>query len=432
MNHTIHIPDRKYQNGQNSFLYFLHLLVKSRKFIIVSTFLVSVVIAGYSLILPKSFEAASTILPPTNDQSGSLSSLLGGLPLGIGGIGGFDGVSESSRLLAILDSRTVMNNVVNKFNLMSRYGKLNMEESIKSLRDNSFSEIQEDGTILVKSWAHTKYFSSPVEEDEARNLASDMTNFRVEELDRVNKQLKSKQAHLHRLFLEKRYDQNKSDLYDSEDSLRVFQEKYGAIALEFQTEAAIAAAADLKVDIIANEINLGVLSRYLGSENPEIQSVEAQLFELRGKMKELMIGKPLADSTTSPEFSIFPTFSAVPELGVTFARLTREVLIQSTLLEFLITEYEQAKIQEARDTPTLQTLDYAVPPVKRSSPRRALLVISFAIIWIFLCMIGVLVKQYYLNIKQINGDEYQIISEISQTLKSDTTFLRKMFVKKKV
>ena len=430
MNPTIHIPGRNYLNGHSSFLSFLHLLVKSRKFIIASTFIVSVIMALFSLILPKSFEATSTILPPTKDQSGSLSSLMGGLPLGFGGL--FDGSSESSRLLAILASRTVMQNVANKFDLMSRYEKPNMEETIRTLRDNTFSEIQEDGSILVKSWAHTKYFSNPAEEDEARNLSSDMTNFRVEELDRVNKQLKSKQAHLHRLFLEKRYEQNKADLYDSEDSFRVFQEKYGTIALDIQTEAAIAAAADLEVEIFANEVNLGVLSGYLEPENPEIQSVEAKLIELRRKLKELMIGKSLADSTTSYEFSIFPTFSEVPELGVTFTRLTREVLIQSTLLEFLTTEYEQAKIQEARDTPTLQTLDYAVPPVKRSSPRRALFVISFAIIWIFFCMIGILVKQYYLNIKQLNGDEYQIISEISQTLKSDTAFLRKMFVRKKV
>ena len=47
-------------------------------------------------------------------------------------------------------------------------------------------------------------------------------------------------------------------------------------------------------------------------------------------------------------------------------------------------EYEEAKIEEAKDIPTVQVLDVAKVPEKKSKPRRVLLVISILLV----CLIG--------------------------------------------
>jgi uncharacterized protein involved in exopolysaccharide biosynthesis len=51
------------------------------------------------------------------------------------------------------------------------------------------------------------------------------------------------------------------------------------------------------------------------------------------------------------------------------------VKYHESLFEVLAKQYEAAKIDEAKESPAIQVLDPAVPPEKRSSPRRTQLVI---------------------------------------------------------
>jgi uncharacterized protein involved in exopolysaccharide biosynthesis len=60
---------------------------------------------------------------------------------------------------------------------------------------------------------------------------------------------------------------------------------------------------------------------------------------------------------------------SVPELALQYARLFRQVKVQETLFTLLTSQYEQAKIAEARDTPTVQVLDTGIPADKKSRPR---------------------------------------------------------------
>ena len=77
---------------------------------------------------------------------------------------------------------------------------------------------------------------------------------------------------------------------------------------------------------------------------------------------------------------MFPKFSEVPNLEIELMRLKREVEIQSKLYAFLTQQYEESKIQEARDTPTIQILDEAHIPIKRYQPKRTLMVIGYSLI----------------------------------------------------
>ena len=75
--------------------------------------------------------------------------------------------------------------------------------------------------------------------------------------------------------------------------------------------------------------------------------------------------------------------------------LKRAVEIQNTLYAFLTQQYEESKIQEARDTPTIQTLDAANNPEKRYQPKRVLMVIGYSIIMLFLSSIYVIYFTYH-------------------------------------
>ena len=94
---------------------------------------------------------------------------------------------------------------------------------------------------------------------------------------------------------------------------------------------------------------------------------------------------------------LFPQFSEVPNLEIELSRLKREVEIQSKLYAFLTQQFEESKIQEARDTPTIQILDDASTPMKRFKPKRTIMVIGYSLIAFVLSAIYVIFVEFNNN-----------------------------------
>ena len=149
------------------------------------------------------------------------------------------------------------------------------------------------------------------------------------------------------------------------------------IALPEQTKAAIEAAALIKGQILSNEVKLAVMATTLSPGHPEIEMVRKETAELKTQLNSMDI---VSSKDQSIENMLFPAFSEVPELGIQLMRLKRDVEIQNTLFSFMTQQYEEAKIQEAKDTPTIQILDKAAIPIRKSRPRRMLLVVSMFLI----------------------------------------------------
>ena len=223
-----------------------------------------------------------------------------------------------------------------------------------------------------------------------------MTNYFIENLDFVNKNLKTEKASFQRMFIEERYKLNIEELKKAEDNLKLFQIQHGLIELTEQTKYAIDAAASIKGGILSNEVRLSVMNTMLSPDHPDIEALEKETEELQKQLKEMDYGTKIKSSDGSQQ--LFPIFADVPELGVQMLRLKREVEIQNTLFTFLTQQYEEAKIKEAQDTPTIQILDEAKTPIDRFKPRRTLLVISTFLVMIFINFILLIAKINYRDI----------------------------------
>jgi len=349
--------------------YMTSILWKKRKTIIKNVVAVTFMSAVISLMLPKTYQSSAVLMPPSSQSNSGIMSSISNLPLG-----GLLSQSndETLKMIAILKSRTVMENVIQKFNLIDFYQVEDIEEALELLKDNAVFEVEEEGTIRISFNVSTGWFHSEKEEAKTKKLSADIANYFVQQLDSINKDLKTEQASFHRQFIGKRYSQNILDLRNAEDSLKIFQEKYKMIALPEQTSAAIETAATIKGQILANEVKLGVMATTLNSGHPDIEKIKKENIELQKKMNELEFGSELVQSNQN---NLFPIFSNVPELGTQLFRLKREVKIQNTLFTFLTQQYEEAKIQEAKDTPTVQVLDEAKIPIEKYRPRRTLIVL---------------------------------------------------------
>ncbi|NQV50337.1 MAG: hypothetical protein HQ507_07555 [Candidatus Marinimicrobia bacterium] len=338
------------------------------------TFGVAVIAAIISLLMPKTFQATVVLMPPVESQGSSLLSSLANLP--IGGMG-LESGDDTMSLIAILKSRTVMEAVVSKFDLINEFDELNMEEAVRTLRNNVSYTVEEEGTIQISVTYGTAWFHPDDQEEYARHRCSEMADYFVTQLEIVNTGLKTQKASFERQFIEGRYYKNIEDLKAAEDSLKIFQEKNNMIALPEQTKAAIEIAAEMKGRVLANEVQLSVLRTTLNSENPELVRLQMEIDGLNNQLLGMDFDKSAIESN---DIRLFPKFSNVPELGVQLMRLTRNVEIQNALFSFLIQQYEEAKIQEAKDTPSVQVLDRAQIPIRKHTPKRMLIVFFSALL----------------------------------------------------
>jgi uncharacterized protein involved in exopolysaccharide biosynthesis len=374
-----------------TFMDVINILNKCKISIIKNVFYISFITAIFSFILPKTFTAVAVLMPPGSQQDISILNAFSDSELPFGGL-----ISkteeEAMRLIAILKSRTVMETIIKKYNLIEFYKAENIEEALKSLADHVSLEIEEEGTLSIKAHVSTGWLHYDKDELKVRELSAEIANEFVNQLDIVNKRLQTEQAVHQRKFLGERYGENLMDLIKAEEKLKQFKENHNIISIESQTRTAIESAAALKNQILIKEVQKGVVSRKLKLNHPEIIGIEDEIRELTVKLHEIEYGR---DTSENVRGNLFLVLSEIPQIDADLMRLTREVDIQSTLFIYLTQQYEDAKIQEAKNTPTIQLLDPAVTPIKKSSPKRLLMVFIMALITFVFSSIYALIKVIY-------------------------------------
>lgn len=365
----------------------------SRRSLLIRNFLIaSVVFSAITLMMPKTFRATTTLMPPTSDRGfGMLDLAMSSSPLSA--FMGAGSSTEAMSTIAILESRTLAQAVIDSFGLLEFYDAENMEEALRVFSESYVIDISDEGTIRVDFYLGTSWFSDKENDRVIKGLAADIANLMVQELDVLNKSLKTEKAKFNRLFIEDRYLQNVDDLRQAEEEMRTFQKKHNMVALEEQTTATISAAAEIQAQIIMNDVKIQTLLNSFNADHPQVSSLQKEVETLKQKLSDIEQGKNISD--------ILPGFKSVPDLGFEYARLFREIEIQNEIFIFLTQQYEEAKIQEAKDTPTVQVLDPAYPPERKSRPRRSLLVLF----WVSIVMLATI---FYINytplLKQLASD----------------------------
>ena len=350
-------------------------VISKRRRTIASLFCAAVLTAMVvSFLMPKIYESSTSILPQLESrESGALGSLLAASGAGAGGIVQGLGISlpgmpatPTDIFTAMLKSRIMADAVIKQFDLMKLYNDKTMQDARKDLESDTTIKVSKEKVIKV-----TVEAKSP-------QLASDIANFYVANLDRLNRTLNVTKSGQNRVFIEKRLVDTKTNLIKAEEALREFQTKNKAVHLEAQGRAAIEAAAMIQAQISATEVQLQVMESYLTLDNPEVVRMRSGLSELKKQLALLETGKD--GKGQLPGDRMHPAFITVPSLVLEYARLLREVKVQEALYTMLTSQYEQAKIAEARDTPSVQVLDPGVPAEKKSKP----------IIWLNMLIAGVL------------------------------------------
>jgi capsule polysaccharide export protein KpsE/RkpR len=346
------------------------------------------VILGFVLSLvvawryPK-YESTAQIMPPDSGGSGlaSLVPALSKSPGLIGMAGDLMGMKSTSAIFArVLESRTVQDHLIDRFDLRKRYNKSYWEDARKKLtKRTSISEDKKSGVIAISVQDH----------DAA--LATELANAYVEELGSVMAKVSTSAARRERIFIEQRLADENANLQDAERQFSQFASTNMALDVPEQTKVTVEAAARLQGELIASKAQLEGLKQTYTVENIRVKSVQAHVSELERELAKLNSGRASGvQDPTSP----YPSVKNLPLLGVKWADLYRQTKIRETVVELLTQQYEMARIQEAKEIPSVKVLDQASIPERRS-PSWELVISLGTLLSALLACLGYIVKNWW-------------------------------------
>lgn len=383
----------------NTFFEFLTVTVKYRWFLFLFVLIITTIATGYALLAPQWYKASASVLPAEKTDLLSTLSGLSGLAKGFSASKGLaaltGGNSESDKYLAILKSATVTDDVIKKFELRKEYDREDdyYEKVVKEWQSNCEFEIQDEGNLTISVY------------DKNPQKAADIANYLVAKLNEINTQLGVRNAKANREFVEKRYFQSVNDITDLETSMKLFQQKFGVIAVPEQIEATVKSMSSIYVDLYKKEIELNVLKQNYGNDHPMTANAQIELNELQKKINQLNAG---TDSSQKDVNLLIP-FKKAPELGNEYLKIFRNLEIQYKILEFIQPLYEQAKIEEVRNTPSVLVLDRATPPDRKAKPKGTIYASVAFVASVLLGLFIVFFRELLQRMKTNNPDSYSVL-----------------------
>lgn len=362
--------------------------------------LVGMIIAlSFTLLIPSQYESEARLMPP--DQSALLGKSLiaasmspaaaGSLLASAAGGGYFSGRTPGGIAIGILSSRTVLDAIVNRFNLRTVYHKKLQQDARKTLlKASTFTEDRKSGMMTI-----TVIDGDP-------NRARDIVQAYVDQLSDLVSRLSTSSARREREFLDARLKVIKADLDKDSKALSEFSSRNATMDPARQGEATMSAAERLQAELIAAQSQLSALSAAYTTDNVRVRaarnrvdSLQRQLAKVTGGQGEI-VG---ANSDTDAGRDL-PSVREIPLLGLTYYRLYRQVQMEQAVYEVLTKQDEIAKVEEAEQIMPVKVLDEPQVPEKRESKHRAVFMLAGMFIALFLTSGRIVVREIWSSVDE--------------------------------
>lgn len=353
------------------------LVIGNRGLLLKYALAVTVLTLALSFLFPNTYQASVVILPPERDfqsmnqPTGELKSFLaGGMALPVM-------ATPSDILAAVLGSRTVKESTSAMFDLPTRWD-MSQRDVIEELNTATSVKVALTGIITFSAEHKDRWF--------ADTLANAMVNI----ADRLNQSIVNTKASRTRQFVEDRLAVTRRQLDSTAAELERFQQLHRTVALDVEVKAMVEGAATLRAQLTAAEIELSVLQESLSPDHPRIRDLKNQISQLGQKLVS-MEAPPESDSA---RVFLGTGFSELPRLAQELAVRLRDVKVSEALFELLTQQYEHARIQERRDTPTFSVLDPASGGGRKIRPKRLTIAAATFLVAILLIIILIIVRDW--------------------------------------
>lgn len=351
-------------------LEFIERVWRRRKFIFYFNLAVLILVIAYAFTAPKWYMSKLTFLVEPEESSMPLTLIMVETPFRLSG----EMRSETDRYLAMLYSHTIVDRIISKYDLARVYSTDIRDELYEKFRDNVIVRDNMDNTITVLCY----YKGNSVK-------AADMVNDIFHNLKNLDENLNRKKAREFKSYMEENFDRARNELTLAEDELRVYKSKEGIIALDEQIKKIVDKMSTLEAEKISFEISRDYLQKVVGPNYPKLMELSKRIQTISEKIQ------------TVSRDSLYATliFGEIPDRSVEYARLVREMTLREKVVEYLVTQVEQAKIDERKITTNLLLLEEGVPAEKHARPRRLQIITITSFFAFFLSLLIVPALELY-------------------------------------
>lgn len=349
------------ETGEISLTELFSALTAHKMIILKMAFVAAIVSTLIAFLIPVEYTAEAVILTPQQAQPSlsAMAQLAGaGSGVGLSGLGLLAGLglrNPSDLYVGILESRTIADALITRFELKQVYDEQYLQKARKRLSRRTSIKAGKDTLIHIQ-----------VDDRDAKRSAA-LANAYVEELSLRNSTVALTEASQRRLFFEAEVGKEKDLLATAEIALRNTEQLTGLVVPAGQAEALIRSASQLHAEILTREAQLAGMRTYVADDNPRFQVVTRELGALRSELATLEKGEHIAGT---PEVAV----GKLPQAGLEYLRKYRDVKYHEGLYEALAKQYEAARLDEAKAAPLIQVIDKAVVPERKSWPPRILII----------------------------------------------------------
>lgn len=370
---------------EGSALDLLILLLERKRFIarfVLGAAALAIVVA---FLLPVRYEAKVVLLPPA--QNSSISSALLGQLGNLGGLGSLGSLASlaggglgiknpADMYVSFLTSRTVEDAMIQRFDLMKEYKEKRLIDTRKEFeRRTTVIAGTKDGLIRISL------------EDPDPRRAAEMANAYVDEFRKLSATLAITEAARRRLFFEQQVQQAKDKLTEAEEAMTKTEQSTGVLQIDSQARSLVESAAILRAQVVAKQVQIEGMRSFATEDNPNLVLAKQELAALQAQLQHV------AGSQSDTGSDINLSKGRVTQSGMEYLRRFRDLKYQETVFELLAKEFEIAKLDEAREGSIVQVVDAAVPPDKKSSPHRLLIVLASTVLAFFIAVFWVWLRK---------------------------------------
>lgn len=346
---------------------YLVILSKKRRFILCFSVCACVLAAGIVLILPNQYTAETAILPPAQSSASAtiMSQLGGGGALGAAAGASLGLKNPADLYVSLFRSRTVEDDVIQRFGLLGRYHKKIASDGRKAFEEHSRVALgAKDGLIRISVT------------DRDPNLAAEITNFYVDAFRKLSANLAISEASQRRLFFQQQLLEAKENLATADEALKGTQQSTGVVQIDSQTKSLIESAAALRAQIVAKDVQLQGMRTYATDDNPQMLETKQELAALQAQLGKL--------GGSDQDSGLMVPKGKIPEAELEYIRRLRDVKYYDTMSELIARQLEMAKLDEARQGAVVQVVEAAIAPDKKSAPKRTIIVLIATAMGFFL------------------------------------------------
>jgi uncharacterized protein involved in exopolysaccharide biosynthesis len=354
-----------------------------------------------ALVIPPKYDATTQVMPPDGQGLSAMAMMASKVSAlsenpAIGKYAGelLGAKTTGALFIGVLRSRTVSDRIIDKFDLRKAYWERRYDSARKTLSERTtIEEDRKSGIITL------------VVTDRSPQRAAAIAQEYVSQLNDLMAQLTTSSAHRERVFLDERLSLAKQELDSAAKDLGEFSSKNGTIDLKDEGKAIVDSAAILQGQLIVAQSEVKGLEEIYTSNNVRVKALHARIAETERKLNEIAGTKGISTGSAANTSAagqnddfLYPSLRQLPILGERYTDLYLRAKIAEKVYELLTEQHEMARIEEAKDIPTVRTLDLAIPPERKSWPPRTIIIISGVLLSMVVGIFWILGRRHWDNL----------------------------------